>query len=83
MNCAEKLNRAKLNFKTGLYRHYKGAEYQVLDLVLHSETEELLVLYKPLYGDKNLWVRPFDMFLEKVTLNDQLIDRFKWIKSLA
>lgn len=64
-------------FHAGKYRHYKGNEYEVIDLVRHSETEEWLVLYQPQYGDSGLWVRPYDMFFEKVTLIDgQLVDRF-------
>lgn len=69
-------------FKTGLYKHYKGGEYHVLDIALHSETEEWLVVYRPLYGEKKLWVRPFKMFFEQVLVDNQSIDRFKWIKSI-
>ena len=69
-------------FRTGLYRHYKGGEYQVLDLAKHSETEELLVVYRPLYGEQKLWVRPFEMFFEQVNIDGQLLDRFKWVKSI-
>ncbi|PIQ40528.1 MAG: hypothetical protein COW58_05460, partial [Thalassolituus sp. CG17_big_fil_post_rev_8_21_14_2_50_53_8] len=43
----------------GIYRHYKGNDYQVLGLVRHSENEEWLVLYKTLYGDFSSWVRPY------------------------
>ncbi|ODC05116.1 hypothetical protein BFW38_01645 [Terasakiispira papahanaumokuakeensis] len=50
----------------GRYRHYKGAEYQVLGLARHSETEEWLVLYRPCYGDQGYWVRPYAMFVEHV-----------------
>ncbi|WP_028470449.1 DUF1653 domain-containing protein [Neptunomonas japonica] len=68
----------KPSFRVGKYRHYKGNEYELVDLVRHSETEEWMVLYRPLYGDADLWVRPYDMFFEKVTLNsDQLVDRFE------
>ena len=64
-------------FQAGKYRHYKGNEYEVIDLVRHSETEEWLVLYRPQYGDAGLWVRPYDMFFEKVTRTDgQVVDRF-------
>lgn len=63
----------------GRYRHYKGPEYQVLAVVRHSETEEELVLYKPLYGEQELWVRPLAMFLETVTINDQKIPRFAYL----
>ncbi len=51
--------------KAGLYRHYKGAQYQVIDTVRHSETEEELVLYRALYGSKDLWVRPLAMFTRR------------------
>ncbi|MGY8869423.1 MAG: DUF1653 domain-containing protein [Pseudomonadales bacterium] len=68
----------KPSFKAGKYRHYKGNEYDLVDLVRHSETEEWMVLYRPLYGDADLWVRPYDMFFEKVTLdNGQPVDRFE------
>ncbi len=69
-------------FRTGLYQHYKGGEYQVLDIAKHSETEELLVVYRPLYGEQKLWVRPFEMFFEQVNIDGQLVDRFKWVKSI-
>ncbi|MEP1740935.1 MAG: DUF1653 domain-containing protein [Kangiellaceae bacterium] len=69
-------------FRAGLYQHYKGGEYHVIDLAQHSETEEQLVVYRPLYGEQKLWVRPFEMFFEQVTVDNQLVDRFKWIKSV-
>lgn len=50
--------------KAGIYIHYKGNEYEVIDIATHSETEELMVIYKALYGDFGLWVRPFGMFDE-------------------
>lgn len=68
--------------KTGLYKHYKGAEYQVYALVKHSETEEELVLYKALYGDFGLWVRPRSMFQESVTVQGVSMPRFEFIKHL-
>lgn len=71
----------------GQYQHYKGNKYEVLGIVRHSEDESLLVLYKPLYkqkdGSQDLWVRPFDMFIEKVTINNREIDRFKFIGNSA
>jgi hypothetical protein len=48
----------------GLYRHYKGGQYEVLDMVRHSETLEPMVLYRALYGQRGLWVRPAAMFSE-------------------
>jgi hypothetical protein len=50
--------------KPGLYRHYKGKHYEVIGVAKHSETEELLVVYRPLYGERGLWVRPLAMFEE-------------------
>lgn len=63
----------------GIYEHYKGNKYLVLDTARHSETEELLVLYKTMYGDEDLWVRPYTMFFEEITIDSQTIPRFKYI----
>lgn len=48
--------------KAGIYVHYKGNEYEVIDIATHSETEEKMVVYKALYGEFGLWVRPLNMF---------------------
>tara|TARA_B100000767_G_scaffold2763_1_gene2678 strand:- start:242 stop:451 length:210 start_codon:yes stop_codon:yes gene_type:complete len=64
--------------KAGLYRHYKGAQYQVIDTVRHSETEEELVLYRALYGAKGLWVRPLAMFKEEVLVHGKPVARFAY-----
>jgi len=50
----------------GIYKHFKGDKYLVLGIVRHSETKEEMVLYRQLYGEGELWVRPKAMFLEKV-----------------
>ena len=50
----------------GIYRHFKGDYYIVEDVATHSETKEKYVVYRRLYGDGTLWIRPYDMFLEKV-----------------
>lgn len=63
----------------GIYQHYKGNRYEVIDTVKHSESEETMVLYRTMYGDKSLWVRPYDMFFENITLEDKTIPRFKYI----
>ena len=63
----------------GVYRHYKGQEYQVLRSVRHSETEEELVLYRCLYGDFSWWVRPAGMFRESVLVAGEECLRFAWL----
>lgn len=60
----------------GRYRHHKGGEYEVLGVVRHSESLEPLVLYRPLYNDSGLWVRPFAMFIEPVTHGGETQPRF-------
>ncbi len=65
--------------QTGIYEHYKGNHYEVIDSVRHSETEELMVLYRALYGDEGLWVRPFNMFFENITLDGVETPRFKYV----
>lgn len=61
----------------GLYRHYKGNDYRVIDVATHSETREKLVVYRPLYGDFNLWVRPLEMFNEDVVVDGVSMKRFQ------
>ncbi len=61
---------------TGRYRHYKGNEYEVVGVVRHSETLEPLVLYRPLYNDSGLWVRPWTMFFEEVEVDGVRLPRF-------
>ena len=60
----------------GRYRHYKGNEYELVGVVRHSETLEPLVLYRPLYGEGALWVRPYAMFFENVSINGVVQPRF-------
>lgn len=50
----------------GRWRHFKGGEYQVYGVAIHSETEEEYVVYRPLYGEGKLWIRPLSMWLEDV-----------------
>jgi len=62
--------------QTGRYRHYKGLDYEVMGVARHSETLEPLVVYRPLYGESGLWVRPFDMFVGDVMVDGQVQPRF-------
>ena len=63
----------------GRYRHFKGGEYELVGVARHSETDERLVVYRPLYDDSGLWVRPASMFLETVTVNEKPVPRFTYI----
>ena len=66
-----------MELETGLYQHYKGNLYEVYMTAQHSETEEWMVVYKALYGEEGMWVRPYAMFVEKVDVDGQLTERFK------
>ena len=60
----------------GRYRHYKGHDYEVIGVARHSETEESFVVYRALYGERGLWVRPAAMFLDTVTVDGRSVLRF-------
>jgi hypothetical protein len=64
----------------GIYRHFKGREYLLIEIVNHSETLEKMVVYQALYGDFSYWVRPFDLFFEKVQVEGEWVSRFEFIK---
>jgi hypothetical protein len=66
--------------RPGRYRHYKGNDYEVIGIARHIETEEELVVYRKLYGDGSLWVRPLAMFTEKVLVDGRLVPRFAWVE---
>jgi hypothetical protein len=68
-----------MSIATGKYRHYKGNDYEVIGVASHSEDESQLVVYRPLYGQQGLWVRPLSMFTETVVVNGIEIPRFKYI----
>jgi hypothetical protein len=65
--------------RPGRYRHYKGKEYRVIACAKHSETDEELVVYRALYGNFDLWVRPKAMFEETVTVNGTSVPRFTYL----
>ncbi len=67
------------SIKPGRYRHFKGKEYEVLGVARHSETEEELVVYRALYGDFGLWVRPVRMWNETVERDGKTFRRFTYI----
>ncbi|MEM7193971.1 MAG: DUF1653 domain-containing protein [Pseudomonadota bacterium] len=60
----------------GIYQHYKGGMYEVLHLGRHSETEEHLVIYRALYGERGVWVRPYEMFVERLDVDGRSVPRF-------
>ena len=66
--------------KKGTYRHYKGNLYELVDIVNHSETLEKMVLYRALYGEKELWVRPISMWDEEVVVDGKKVKRFELVK---
>ena len=65
--------------KLGRYRHFKGNEYEVLHLATHSETQEPLVVYRALYGEQGVWVRPVSMWNETVERDGKTYRRFTYI----
>ncbi|CAI8329077.1 MAG: hypothetical protein ACI9W7_000755 [Porticoccaceae bacterium] len=64
----------------GIYKHYKGNLYQVIEVATHSETGEELVVYRTLYGDYSMWVRPLDMFQERVEIDGREVPRFSFVE---
>lgn len=67
--------------KPGIYRHYKGNLYEVSGTARHSETEETMVVYRALYGEYGLWVRPAAMFAETVDIDGRILPRFELVQA--
>lgn len=65
--------------KLGKYRHFKGMEYEVITIAKHSETQEEFVVYRALYGDNQVWIRPMGMFLETLVRDGREINRFEYL----
>ncbi len=63
--------------KPGRYRHYKGKDYEVFGVARHSESEEEYVVYRQLYREGGLWIRPMSMFLESVSVEGTIVPRFR------
>lgn len=68
-----------MELKLGKYRHFKGNEYQLLGIATHSETMEPMVVYRALYGQRGLWVRPASMWTENVERDGYCGPRFQYI----
>ena len=68
-----------MELKKGKYRHFKGNEYELIDVATHSETMEPMVVYRALYGEKELWVRPASMWNETVERDGKIFKRFEFV----
>jgi len=71
-----------MEIRPGRYRHFKGREYQVLGVASHSETGEPMVVYRALYGEGGLWVRPASMWNERVEREDFSGPRFTFLEDM-
>ena len=67
------------SIKTGIYKHFKGNEYEVLYIAKNSETLEPMVVYRALYGEGDIWVRPLSMWNEQVVKDGKIFKRFEYI----
>lgn len=65
----------------GKYKHYKGNEYELIAIATHSETLEKLAVYKQLYGEMGIWVRPLQMFLETILVDGVEVRRFEFLNN--
>lgn len=74
-----KLSPQALKLQTGRYQHYKGGQYEVIGVGIHSETLEEYVVYRALYDDRLIWIRPLAMFFESVTVEGVTKPRFKYV----
>jgi len=68
--------------KPGRYKHFKGGEYEVIAVARHSESLEQLVVYRPLYGERAIWVRPLDMFLDMKEIEGEQLPRFAFLGAM-
>ena len=69
-----------MELRPGIYRHYKGNEYELIDTALHSETLEEMVVYRALYGARELWVRPAAMWSELIVCGATVVPRFQYVR---
>lgn len=68
-----------MSIQKGRYRHFKGNLYEVIDVALSSETQEPFVVYRALYGDHGLWIRPQAMFEETIERDGKMLKRFQYV----
>ena len=69
-----------MELKKGIYRHFKGNEYKLIDVAKHSETMEEFVVYKALYGEYGTWVRPLALFANEIERDGYKGPRFVWVR---
>ena len=70
-----------MEIKKGVYRHYKGNKYEVISIARHSESLEEMVVYKALYGEGEIWVRPASMWNDEITIEDgSKVKRFTYVE---
>ena len=79
IECLPTYEEAVESIRPGRYRHFKGKEYEVIGIARHSETEEAMVVYRPLYTDRGLWVRPASMWNEEIEREGKTFRRFERI----
>ena len=79
IECLPTYEDAVESIRPGRYRHFKGKEYEVIGIARHSETEEAMVVYRPLYTDRGLWVRPASMWNEEIERDGKTFRRFERI----
>ena len=72
-----------MEIEKGVYRHYKGNLYEVYTTAQHSETQEWMVVYRALYGEYGVWVRPYEMFIEEVEVDGVKVARFQRVDDNA
>lgn len=68
-----------MDIQPGVYQHFKGKFYLVIGVATHSETNEIMVVYQPLYGEQRWFVRPASMFTETVERDGLPVRRFRWV----
>lgn len=78
-NSSDNAENTTKEIKPGIYLHFKGGEYEVINFATHSETGEKLVIYRNLHNTSEVWARPVEMFAEKVDVDGKETDRFTFI----